>query len=101
MTGLKTGRNERRVNQFRRLITTTGLNRNKELNNHLISLINKNKNSKKITTLFKTFNFTITQVYDMDENPRLKYDKYYIFNEYYGFGTTFKIKNNKLSFCNK
>ena len=101
MTGLKTGRNVRKINQFKRLVTTTGLNKNKEFNNHLISLVKKNRGRGTITTLFKTFYFTVNKIQDREENPRQRYDKYYIHNEYYGFGTTFKIRNNVLSFCNK
>ena len=99
MTGLRNGRNRRKINQFKKLITTTGLNTKKEFNNHIINLINNNKNGNKITTLFKTFYFTITKIQDKEVNRRLKYDIYYIFNPYYGFGTTFKIKNNNISFC--
>jgi hypothetical protein len=78
----------RKQNQFKRFIRVTNLNKNNEFDINLINTIQKlkEKGLSKMDTLFKTFYFTVEK-----SNETRKKIKYFVSNQYYGFGTVYSF----------
>ena len=96
MNQLKTGMKNKQ-DQFKRFIRTTKLNENNEFDNLLINTIQKmnEKGVDKIDTLFKTFYFTIERT-----KETRKKCKFFVSNQYYGFGTTYSFNKDSYEFLN-
>ena len=88
---------KRKRDPFKRFIRITNLNKNKDFDNHLVSVVNKmiEKGQNKIDTPFKTFNFTIERIemkiIYLESNEYLVSYKFLVSNKYYGISSVYKF----------